>query len=60
MMHDVESTLTSFIDYGCPDVTTVVADSSTGAVLAKDVVDAIQKSTVLVSILLAQNETGSS
>lgn len=40
------------------DLSVVEADGSTGAVLVEDVVSAIQPSTILISILLAQNETG--
>ena len=42
----------------CADVSVVAADPSTGAVCADDVVSAIRPATVLVSLLLAQNETG--
>lgn len=40
------------------DLSVVEADRSTGAVLVDDVVSAIRPSTILISILLAQNETG--
>ena len=41
-----------------PEVTVVGASSESGAVRVEDVVAAIRPSTVLISIMMAQNETG--
>ena len=40
------------------DVTVVRADPSTGMVTSQDIMDALRPNTILVSVMLANNETG--
>lgn len=42
----------------CTDLTELSADPRTGAVAVQHVLDALRPSSLLVSIMLAQNETG--
>ena len=42
----------------CADVSVVPADTGSGAVRVEDVLSHIRPSTILISLMLAQNETG--